>query len=591
MKILQVFIHYPVSSGRYYTDAFRRLGHDVRHIGDSTGNQIWGMNVADKYIHQSDGGLDKCWSDWEPDLIILHDTALTSYKHPNYTAPMVVVTQDNHVRDVEQDGVVKYFLAHFHGPIYPVDPNRKDHIWLPCATDAKLFTPSPIAWADREFDACLVGVMYPKRVEVITALRDAGFKVRAETGLLYDEYRAAYHNSRISLCVSAAGDVAQRIYETGAMGCAILTDPLLDLNDPETNRTLGLSGFAVYSNPAEAVMLAKDLLATKVEYLSLNGAIDPNEPSAGKHGAQRMMATCKPHTWDARAQTIVNWFEREYGKVASVEVKPSTVMLVGVPQEKHQEYVEAATHLINGTLPEPKPERKPFLNLGCGRVILPGERPAHHQYIPENIYQDERWVNIDRVGTVGADKVFDLFTYPWPLESNSYDGAILTHIAEHIPHEIKLAHATGYEYHELPDGSRYPKTLPDFERQKELSNLQDGFFAFFSELARVLTPGAEVHLISPYGMASDAFVDPTHTRHLFPNTFYYFVPNPDAPFEYNVGSQYEIVEQAFGFSEHAKRIMNNPQVTTEQREAGLRLAMDTQFNIVREFYVKLKVVK
>jgi hypothetical protein len=588
-------------------DAFRRLGHDVHTVGDAQGTLVWGMTVADKYIWKPDGEIEFTDPEW-PDLVIVMDSdphilnqveVWAGFNANRLHAPIVCYGVDNHVREYDRPYFGHYFLAHYHGSCYPVDPTRKDHTWLPCAYDAGVFTPSPIAWADREYDVCMIGVMYPRRVEVIQALRDAGFKVRAETGLLYDEYRAAYHNSRISLCVSAAGDVAQRIFETGAMGCAILTDPLLDFGDEMTNKALHLFGRATYTNPQEAVTLAHDLLGHQPQAFQVEAAMVIESGALGEHTAKQMQANCKPHTWDARAKVIVNWFEREYGKVESVAditVKAEDVQILTDGEKMplpDVSSIKVGTVTADGTLRAsiPHVERKPFLNLGCGRVILPGERPAHHQYIPENIYQDERWVNIDRVGTVGADKVFDLFTYPWPLESNSYDGAILTHIAEHIPHEIKLAHATGYEYHELPDGSRYPKTLPDFERQKELSNLQDGFFAFFSELARVLTPGAEVHLISPYGMASDAFVDPTHTRHLFPNTFYYFVPNPDAPFEYNVGSQYEIVEQAFGFSEHAKRIMNNPQVTTEQREAGLRLAMDTQFNIVREFYVKLKVVK
>jgi hypothetical protein len=570
-------------------DAFRRLGHDVRTVGDAMGVNIWGMTVDARYEWKpfsSIQDIDPLWHD----LVIVMDSdpqVIDAVKEKLWDfndRPIAVYGVDNHVRSYEHELFDHYFLAHYHGPCYPVDPTRKDHTWLPCAYDAGVFTPSPIAWADREYDVCMIGVMYPRRVEVIQALKDAGFKVRAETGLLYDEYRAAYHNSRISLCVSAAGDVAQRIYETGAMGCAILTDPLLDFGDEMTNKALHLFGRATYTNPQEAVNLAHELLGHQPQAFQIDTIMPIENGALGEQAAREMQKNCKSHTWDARAQTIVNWFEREYGKVESVPT-----YITGEPELLQQIYDQmTGKPLTNGTIiaeqsvSEPKPERLPFLNLGCGRVILPGERPSHHQYIPENIYQDERWVNIDRVGTVGADKVFDLFTYPWPLESNSYDGAILTHVAEHIPHEIKAR-----DFRE-DDSTTIDATS---KRCTELLELQDGFFAFFSELARVLTPGAEVHLISPYGMATDAFVDPTHTRHLFPNTFYYFVPNPDAPFEYNVGSEYEIVQQAFGFSEHAKRIMNNPQVTTEQREADLRLAMDTQFNIVREFYVKLKVVK
>jgi len=46
MRVLVVCIHYPVASGRYMVDALKRMGHDVRSIGPSTGAQIWGMAKA-----------------------------------------------------------------------------------------------------------------------------------------------------------------------------------------------------------------------------------------------------------------------------------------------------------------------------------------------------------------------------------------------------------------------------------------------------------------------------------------------------------------------------------------------------------------
>ncbi|MGK3946052.1 class I SAM-dependent methyltransferase, partial [Streptomyces caeruleatus] len=87
-----------------------------------------------------------------------------------------------------------------------------------------------------------------------------------------------------------------------------------------------------------------------------------------------------------------------------------------------------------------------------------------------------------------ADKVFDIFQYPWPLEDNSYDGALCAHILEHIPHEIKLTGVGSIDYS--------GKTLYSM-RQTELLKVQDGWYAFFSELYRVLTPGAFVHCLMP----------------------------------------------------------------------------------------------
>lgn len=603
LKILIACNHFPVASGRYMMDAFRRLGHEVRTVGEAMGVNIWGMTVEAKYEWKPDSDIPGADVDW-PDLIVVMDSdtyvwAQVQLHWTDTDTKIVVYGVDNHARDYEHEVFDHYFLAHYHGPTYPVDPTRKDHTWLPCATDAKLFTPSPIPWHEREYDVCMVGVMYPRRIEAVNALKDAGLKVFAATGLLYDEYRAAYHNSRISLCVSAAGDVAQRIFETGGMGCAVLTDPLLDLEDPVTNRTLGLSGFAVYSNPSEAVMLAKDMLATKVEYFNLNDATDPNEPSAGKHGAQRMLATCKSHTWEARAQVIVNWFEREYGKVKTVEVKPTEILLPflpGIPNEGKQEYIDAAKALANAPTMaeaeqmladvstalnapvEPNPARNPFLNLGCGRIILPGERPDHHGLIPEPIYQNEHWVNIDRAGTVNAGQIFDLFTYPWPLESNSYDGALLTHLCEHIPHEIKYSIMSFGWRDDLPDNMK--KIWNDIHA---IGKLQDGWFAFFSELYRVLTPSAEVHILSPHARSDGAISDPTHTRYLLPESFNHSMqPNPDAPFEYATGGIHFETQQVIQGINPEFAHLSPPQI---------EYAVRTQYNICTEFYVRLKVVK
>jgi SAM-dependent methyltransferase len=492
---------------------------------------------------------------------------------------------DNHVRSYEDELFDHYFLAHYHGPTYPVDPTRKDHTWLPCATDTKLFTPSPIAWADREYDICMVGVMYPRRVEVLNALKDAGFKVFAVTGLLYDEYRAAYHNSRISLCVSAAGDVAQRIFETGGMGCAILTDPLLDFGDEMTNKALHLFGRATYTTPQEAVNLARELLGHQPQAFQID-AIMPIENSAlGEQAAREIQRNCLPHTWEARAQVIVNWFEREYGKdkqLAHPYGIPSFESLVnGTTAKELTQAIAAVSAELNKPV-DPEPERKPYLNLGCGTTHFPGERPPGHEFIAESVYAYPDWLNVDKVKGVGADKVFDLFAYPWPLESNSFDGAILGHIAEHIPHEIKQSLATNFIKNGM-DSENFEAFY--FERYKELSILQDGWYAFFSELYRVLTPGAIVHIISPYAWSQGTVTDPTHTRLLTEHTFSHGLA-PDqytGTFKYNIDCNFAIDGHQLRYSPWAQPFMNDPDM--------LATAIMTRINMVYDFYVKLRAVK
>ena len=316
MNIIISCIHYPSASGRFAAAALRRLGHDVRTLGMSTGNEIWRLTVADKYIWQPDGGLTQNWDDWQPDLIIHMDSSF-AYHHPVYQdIPHVIWGVDNHIRSYLQPGIAHYFLAHKAISIQAYDDNTT---WLPCAYDPTLHTPSPIPWNEREYDVCMLGVMYPKRQEMLAALTKAKVKVFAGTGLLGEDYVRAYQNSRIGLCVSAAGDVGQRIFEGAAMGCAVLTDPLPDWT------ALNLSGIVVYEDRTSMLAQVKELLAAPTPTSKKTAAKDTSTQtsedsavmltSVGEFtatlGQQQVLANGR-NTWDARAQVIVNWYERAY---------------------------------------------------------------------------------------------------------------------------------------------------------------------------------------------------------------------------------------------------------------------------------------
>lgn len=286
LRVLVVAVHYPVASGRYITDAFRRLGHDVRHIGASTGNNIWNMQVDARHVWQSDGDLTKHWDDWTPDLVVIAESRW-AYHHPVYQdVPHIVWGVDNHVPDIgdyRQPGVVRYFLGH--NAVSVMDMSADDVVWLPGCYDHTLFTPSPIPWAERAYDVAMIGVAYPRRQEVVQALHNAGLKVYAGTGALFEDYRDVYWQSRISLCVSAAGDVAWRVFETAAMGCAVLSDPLADME--------AITGHNVttFKDAGDAVKQAKKLLK--------DGSIE---------GADWWQA----YTWDNRAARVVEWWQETY---------------------------------------------------------------------------------------------------------------------------------------------------------------------------------------------------------------------------------------------------------------------------------------
>lgn len=221
--------------------------------------------------------------------------------------------------------------------------------------------------------------------------------------------------------------------------------------------------------------------------------------------------------------------------------------------------------------------QRPYLHLGAGRIILPGPKPAHHGLIPEAVYSYPLWHNVDRNAEPGIDQCIDLFQYPWPLADNAYNGALLTHLCEHIPHEIKPNWA-------VSGGINDDMT----DRFHELEQCQDGWFAFFAELYRVLTPGALVYILSPYAWSAGGITDPTHTRYLTPATFQHsMTPNPDAPFAYAVGGLHFEIADTPRCAVH----QDYAHLAQPGSEMLLQRAMEHDINVCYEFALTLRAVK
>jgi hypothetical protein len=224
MNILILANHYPVASGRYVRDALRRLGHTVYTDGPAMGTRVWGLTLPP-------------WTEWTPepppvdswlDLTIVMDSdpaILDLANEEAIAAKTVVWGVDNHVRDYRRQWFNHYYLAHLHPSIMPWLP---DMTHVPCGYDPVLFTPSPIPFAERRYDVAILGVQYDDRRKAAAELKAEGFKVLAGCGLVGETYRDAHHNARIALCLPAANDVAQRIFECAAMGNMVMTPWLPD---------------------------------------------------------------------------------------------------------------------------------------------------------------------------------------------------------------------------------------------------------------------------------------------------------------------------------------------------------------------------
>lgn len=296
MKILLTCIHYPVASGRYIARACRRLGHDVRTLGPTTDNRIWGMAVDPGHAWAPDlpqvytepgqfpavGAALRAADGWRPDLIITADSAYTVLGDlPG--VPHVLWGVDNHVRDYRDLGRTwdAMFLAHSWGARME-EPNAH---WLPAAYDPEAHR-YMIAPSSRPFDVGLQAVAYPHRVAMVHRLIEAGVKVFAGTGLLWDDYEAFYNETKIALVCSAMGDLSQRFLEAMAMGCCVLADRATDA------LRLGFvpgEHFIEYATDEQAEDYARGLIR--------NGSWQA-VAEAGRQAAEG-------HTWDHRARTLL----------------------------------------------------------------------------------------------------------------------------------------------------------------------------------------------------------------------------------------------------------------------------------------------
>ena len=102
------------------------------------------------------------------------------------------------------------------------------------------------------------------------------------------------------------------------------------------------------------------------------------------------------------------------------------------------------------------------------------------------------FIGIDVAKTDSVDIVCDLNTYPWPFEDNSVDELHCSHYIEHIPHNVHN------------------------------NDKRDGMIQFMDECYRILKPGGILTLVAPYGKSGRALGDPTHTRSIVEESFYYY---------------------------------------------------------------------
>ena len=155
------------------------------------------------------------------------------------------------------------------------------------------------------------------------------------------------------------------------------------------------------------------------------------------------------------------------------------------------------------------------LDIGCGtRKIEPGS------------------LGIDSIPGPEVDVVWDLDTYPWPLETSAFSRIYMSHIIEHLADPVRA----------------------------------------MAEVHRVSRDGAGVFVVTPHFSSHNSYVDPTHRYHLAAGSFEYltgkdFPSFRGAPFRFEIAS----LELTFGgnfFLDNAGRFLARRSLQWYERHAA-----------------------
>jgi SAM-dependent methyltransferase len=116
-------------------------------------------------------------------------------------------------------------------------------------------------------------------------------------------------------------------------------------------------------------------------------------------------------------------------------------------------------------------------------------------------------IGIDISPRSGADIVWNLDEFPWPVESDTFDRIHMSHIIEHV-HDVT-------------------RTM--------------------TEIHRIGRNGGDVFITTPHFSSHNSYTDPTHVRHLAARSFQYFTGHDFATFTgSSISFQIEKVELTFG---------------------------------------------
>lgn len=293
LKIAFTYLAYPVAMARYMLEAlYRRDDVEVATCGAFSNTWIpWksGIFLPTTYLRKPDyplpsgSPINYHWLakqlPWVPDVWLEGNAGMaTQDTPPGFYA---VIGTDPHVIDYSRQRVAANVFFCMQKPYM-----KPGDIWLPYGYDPHWHQRTTKAWAEREYDVSLIGLMYQQRTELMERLKTEGRKVFYDTGPAYEDAARIYHGTRIGLNWSSRLDTTARVFELMAFGIPAVLNRVPDLMEMFVDG----QDFAGFDNQDEAVAVINHLLA------------DPK--TAQELGAAGRKAV-EPHTWDARMDYVL----------------------------------------------------------------------------------------------------------------------------------------------------------------------------------------------------------------------------------------------------------------------------------------------
>lgn len=222
-RIVLGYKAFPFAIASYFRHALeKRPDVELFTVGEYFGDFIpWngGMRLPLRYVKMVDLPLPQGiafprWETvkeklpWQPDLAICVDAGFYFSTHPD--CPYAIVGTDSHVLNYDrQRTLANSFFNMQRAYIKQGD----HHLPYACSPDHH-YAMSDVA---KEYDASLIGLHYDQRNRLVSALRDKGYKVKYDLGLVYDEYRIENNKAVIGLNWSSLQDINARTFEIMAM--------------------------------------------------------------------------------------------------------------------------------------------------------------------------------------------------------------------------------------------------------------------------------------------------------------------------------------------------------------------------------------